>query len=152
MLLQVARPHGAETESHGKRQQRRPLARFEDPGDVEETVLTTVDGRPVRVKNVAEVAWGTDDPTRLTRFDGHPAVFVTVTQKEDRNIFDLARDVQAAVGEFRDDLPADITLSVMHDQSESVRRNLRTFGGSLLQGGIIIILLVALFTGWRSAV
>ena len=38
------------------------------------------------------------------------------------------------------------------DHSVSVARNLRTFGLSLAQGGLIIVLLVALVAGWRPAV
>ena len=43
------------------------------------TVLATVDGRPVRVENVADVSWGYQDPSYLVRHNREPAVLVTVT-------------------------------------------------------------------------
>jgi multidrug efflux pump subunit AcrB/outer membrane protein TolC len=129
----------------------RPNARFETLEDVRNAVLTTVDGRPVRVGDMAEVAWGYADPTYETRYDGEPAVLVTMTQKEGRNIFTLARAAKAELDRFSRELPPGLTASIVSDQSESVSHNLNTFGMNLLQGGLIIALLVALVTGWRSA-
>jgi multidrug efflux pump subunit AcrB len=129
----------------------RPNAKFRDLDDVRATVLTAVNGRPVRVEHVAEVSWGYEDPSYLARYNGHPAVLVTITQKEDRNIFDLANDVRGVLAGLQEDLPGGIQAAVAFDQAESVESNLRTFSMSLLQGGLIIVLLVALITGWRSA-
>ena len=129
----------------------RPVSRLRDLDDVRETVVATVNGRPVRVAELAEVTWGEEDPHYLSRVNGQPAAFVTVTMKEGENVFQLARGARHALEEFRESLPPGIEATVVVDQSADVERRLRIFGGSLLQGGLFISFFVALLTGWRPA-
>ena len=130
----------------------RPNPRFETLDDIRNTVLTSVDGRPVRLGHLATVGWGSEDPTYLVRHDGEPAAMVTAQLKEGRNVLDMTKAARAELDAFRAGLPEHLIASVVVDQSEDVRARLRTFGVSLLQGGGIIVLFVALMVGWRAAV
>lgn len=125
-----------------------PYASLED---IRATVLSAVDGRPVRLENLATVSWGDEDPQYLTRHQGDPAVMVTAKLKEGRNVLDMTADARAVLDDFRDTLPDHVTASVVVDQSADVGARLRTFGESLLQGGAIIVLFVAVLVGWRAA-
>lgn len=126
--------------------------RFESLDDVAKTVLTVIDGRPLLVEHVAALSWGTEDARYVARHDGEPATLVSVTLKEGRNVFALADDVKAVLADFHGDLPGELTATLVYDQSASVDRNLRTFFASLLQGGLVIVLLVAIVAGWRPAI
>ena len=129
----------------------RSIPRFEAVPDIEETVLRTVDGRPVVVNDVATVSWGTADPVYLARYNGEPAVVITLTLKEGRNVFDLAKSAHRELEAFQGDLPPGLATTIVADQSADVQSRLRTFGFSLLQGGLIISLFVAVFAGRRPA-
>ena len=129
----------------------RPNPRYTTLDDIRTTVLTSVDGRPVRLENLATITWGNEDPQYITRHQGEPAVMVTAKLKEGRNVLRMADDARAALEDFRTTLPDHITASVVVDQSQDVGARLRTFGESLLQGGAIIVLFVAVMVGWRAA-
>lgn len=130
----------------------RPNPRFETLDDIRATVLTSVDGRPVRLASFADVRWGSEDPQYLVRHQGEPAVLVTAKLKEGRNVLDMTAAAREDLEHLRADLPAHLTASVVVDQSDDVSARLRTFGFSLLQGGAIIVLFVAVIVGWRAAV
>jgi len=130
----------------------RPNPRFETLDDIRTTVLTAVDGRPVLLGSFATVRWGSEDPQYVVRHQGEPAVVVTAKLKEGRNVLDMTADARLELDRLRADLPDHLTASVVVDQSDDVSARLRTFGFSLLQGGAIIVLFVAIIVGWRAAV
>ncbi|MEZ4649926.1 MAG: efflux RND transporter permease subunit [Candidatus Eisenbacteria bacterium] len=146
-----ARIPGGAVSAGTRRLSVRSAPRYESPESIGAAVLRTVDGRPVRVQDVARVALGTADPNYLVRHGGEPGVSVVLTMKEGHNVFDLSKDVGEVLTEFRADLPAGFGATIVADQSKDVSERLHEFGGNLLQGGIIIALFVAVLAGWRPA-
>ncbi len=130
----------------------RPNLRFRDLDDIRNTVIASIDGRAVRVQDLAEVAWGDQDAIYLVRHDGEPAAMVTMTMKDGSNVFDLAKQARATLVKFEQDIPEHLTVSLALDQSEDVSERLGRFGRSLLFGALIISAFVALLVGWRPAV
>src|SRR5690606_22617340 len=59
---------------------------YESLDEVRDTVIAAVDGRTVRIRDVAEVSWDTQEHTYVGRFNGQRAVFVTANQKDGYNI------------------------------------------------------------------
>ena len=57
--------------------------------EVRDTVVAAVDGRIVRVRDVAEVSWNTAAYSYTGRFKGKRAVFVTANQKDGYNILEV---------------------------------------------------------------
>ncbi len=130
----------------------RPNSRFETLDQIRDTVLRSVDGRPVRLGDFATVSWGYEDATYLVRQDGRPATLVTATLKEGRNVFALTESARDRFDDFRKSLPSHIQAEIVLDQSEDVHARLSTFGMSLFQGAGIIVFFVVLLVGWRAAV
>src|SRR5690349_8930415 len=59
----------------------------------------------VHLGDVADVGWGTSTREVRGRYNGVPAVFVTVTQKDGQNVFDVAGAVKAETDAFAATLP-----------------------------------------------
>ena len=76
----------------------RTLNEFQDLGQIEQTLLSVVDGREVRVKDVAQVRFGHKERQILTRTNGRESVQLEILKEADANIVDLADRVRAAVG------------------------------------------------------
>jgi multidrug efflux pump subunit AcrB len=117
---------------------------------VRDTVVASIDGRIVRVRDVAEVEWSTAAYSYTGRYKGKRAVFVTANQKDGYNILDVRERVMAAANQFSADLPKRIKLEVGFDQSENVRSRLNRL---YFDFGIAIslVLLTLLPLGWRAA-
>ena len=72
---------------------------------VRDTVIASVEGRIVRIRDVAEVSWSTAAYSYTGRYKGKRAVFVTANQKDGYNILDVRERVVAAAKRFAADLP-----------------------------------------------
>ena len=97
---------------------------YESLDEVRDTVVAAVEGRAVRVRDIADVQWDTQEHTYLGRFNGKRAVFVTANQKDGYNIFDVRDRVLAAAEKYQEQLPKRVKLELGFDQSENVATRL----------------------------
>ncbi|HUL58002.1 MAG TPA: efflux RND transporter permease subunit, partial [Anaeromyxobacteraceae bacterium] len=124
-----------------------------DYGTVEaigDTVVRLVDGRAVRVRDVAEVALRDAEPVHLARVDGHRAVLVAANQKEGQNVFEVKKAIDAQVAGFERDLPRGVSLVRAFDQSANVGHRLGGFGRDFAIA-ILLVLLTLLPLGVRAS-
>jgi CzcA family heavy metal efflux pump len=117
---------------------------------VSDTVIAAVEGRIVRIRDVADVTWSTSAYSYTGRFNGKRAVFVTANQKDGYNILDVRERLMAATQDFAAELPKRITLEVGFDQSQNVNNRLSRL---YVDFGIAIalVLLTLLPLGLRAA-
>jgi multidrug efflux pump subunit AcrB len=120
--------------------------------DIANTVVLAMDGKIVYLKDVAEIGLGYEDESYRARFNGERAVFLTVTQKDGTNIFNVVDRLMEDLSEFEAGLPGDIRLETVFDQSESVSRRLNGFFMSLLQGLALVGAIVFLSVNVRSSI
>lgn len=118
--------------------------------EVRDTVIASVGGRSVRIRDIADVAWDTKQETYVGRYNGKRAVFVTANQKDGFNIFDTREGLNAVAEKFEKTLPKRIKLERGFDQSENVARRLDRLGFDFSLA-VIIVMLTLLPLGLRSA-
>jgi multidrug efflux pump subunit AcrB len=123
---------------------------YESLDQVRDTVIAAVDGRIVRIRDVAEVNWNTAAYSYTGRFKGKRAVFVTANQKDGYNILDVRERMMATTQQFASELPRRIKLEVGFDQSQNVRARLDRL---YIDFGIAIalVLITLLPLGLRAA-
>ncbi len=117
---------------------------------VSDTVVRIVEGRTVRVGDVAEVALVDAEPTHLVRVDGRRAVLVSANQKEGQNIFSVTAAIDAAVDAFRHELPPGVTLVHAFDQVHNVSHRLSGFTRDFAIA-ILLVLVTLLPLGVRAS-
>jgi CzcA family heavy metal efflux pump len=117
---------------------------------VRDTVIASVEGRIVRIRDVADVSWNTTAYNYTGRFNGKRAVFVTANQKDGYNILDVRQRVAAEVERFKTGLPKRVSLQIGFDQSDNVRGRLNRLYGDF-GIAIALVLLTLLPLGWRAA-
>jgi multidrug efflux pump subunit AcrB len=123
---------------------------YESLDEVRDTVVAAVDGRTVRIRDIAEVTWDTQEHTYLGRYNGQRAVFVTANQKDGYNIFDVRQRVIDAAEKYKEQLPKRIKLELGFDQSENVAARLdRLTTDFAIAIGLVAITLLPL--GLRAA-
>jgi multidrug efflux pump subunit AcrB len=121
-----------------------------DLDQVRDTVVASVGGQLVRVRDVAAVRWDSQQLTHVGRYKGQRAVFVTANMKQGYNVLDVKRSIDARVAVFRETLPARISLEEGFDQSRNVSSRLNRL---YMDFGIAIslVILTLLPLGWRAA-
>ena len=117
---------------------------------IADTVVGAGGGREVKVRDIAEVSWDTEEQTYTGRLNGKRAVFVTANQKDNTNIFKVRDGIYAKLAEFERTLPADIRLERGFDQSKNVANRLGQLGEDFAIA-IALVLLTLLPLGLRAA-
>jgi multidrug efflux pump subunit AcrB len=124
-----------------------------DYGSLEEiadTAVRSVEGRTVRVRDVAEVAQRDGEATHLVRLDGRRAVLVAAAQQERQNVFTVRAGFQRALEAFRPSLPAGVTLEGSFDQAANVEHRLSGFARDFAIA-ILLVLVTLLPLGLRAS-
>ncbi len=124
--------------------------------------LTSSDGRPVYVKDVADIvvgakpsnhrAWhiGRDDAGRTLAM---PAVSVALAKRQGANAVAVAADVLARLEQVRGRIvPGGVDVHVVRNYGETAADKANELLNHLVSATITIVLLITLFVGWREGV
>ena len=112
------------------------------------------DGRPVRLGDVATVSQGYKEREAIIRLAGREAVELAIYKEGDANTVATADAVHARIAQVRERLPADISLTVVDDQSKFIRAAISDVKVDAVVGGSLAILIIFLFlrSGWSTLV
>ena len=94
--------------------------RYETLSQIEDTVITTIDGQVVRVGDVAQVVVGEEEGGRQSYLNGEPIISIFITASSDSNETTVASTVREALGGIIDTLPEDVHLNIQRDSTESI--------------------------------
>ena len=107
--------------------------------------IRAADGADVLLGEVATVIDGFEEGEKTVEFNGAPALFVEVLRTGKESAIDISNKVHEYVATSRSRFPEGIELFIWDDESISIRGRLSTLIQSLVQGGILVMLLLGLF-------
>lgn len=107
--------------------------------EIRDTAVRHVEGRVVRVRDLAAVELGDAEPVHLVRAEGKRAVLVSANQKEGQNVFEVSGAIREAASAFEKELPPGVALVTAFDQSGNVGHRL---GGFVRDFGVAIVLVL----------
>ncbi|WP_437784757.1 efflux RND transporter permease subunit [Sorangium sp. So ce1097] len=139
----------------GKEEERtlRTMGRLGNAGDFDNLVVASVDGRPIRVRDIGRAEDGTYEQRSLARLDGKPTVILDVVRQSGANTVAVIEAVKANVARLADQLPADVKLEVIRDQSGYIYTALHEINVHLVLGSFLACAVVLLFMrSWRSTI
>ena len=110
-----------------------------------------VDGRMLRLADIATVRRGYADPPRpLFRTNGEPAIGLAIAMREGGDILQLGRNVDAAMAKITAELPLGIEPHLVADQAVTVAGAISEFMESLWQAILIILVVSFIALGVRA--
>lgn len=115
---------------------------------------TIAGGRAIRLRDIATVQQGFKERESIIRLGGAEAVELAIYKEGDANTVSTADAVQARLDIIRKDLPPDMTLTIVDDQSKFVRAAINDVRTDALIGGTLAVLIIFLFlrNGWSTLV
>jgi len=123
------------------------LGRLTSLADIENTVITTRNNVPVYVKDVAEVKIGGKFRRGDAGFNGQDAVSVCVQKQYGGDTLKTIANIKEFLKEVRRHIPENIKLIPYYDQSKLILSSLRHVEISMLEGGLLVVLVILLFLG-----
>ncbi|SEL64307.1 Multidrug efflux pump subunit AcrB [Roseivivax marinus] len=112
-----------------------------------------VGGEVIDLTDIARVHRGrVEDPSEIIRFDGREAFTLGVSGKADLNIVDVGKRVDARLDQITSDIPYGVIFEPIYQQHVVVEEASNDFLVSLAMSVAIVVIVLALFMGWRAAV
>ena len=131
----------------------RITGRVVDPKAFSDIVVSVRNNAPVRLGDVATVVDGVEDRRSTAEVDGVPAVVLEILKISGANTVQVSDSVQAALVSVQRQLPQDVKLTLIRDDSRRIRDSLTDVETSLALGALLTIAIIYLFlNSWRSTV
>ena len=92
------------------------------------------------------------DPDMIIRFNGQEAFTMGVSGKSGQNIVDIGHRIDDRLGTLTRDLPAGVQIHPVYQQHIVVEEASNAFLVNLAMSVAIVVIVLALFMGWRAAV
>lgn len=114
-------------------------------------VYTGLTSGALRLRDIATVDRRYKTPESFVSYNGHTALVLSVTMRQDNNIVNFGHDVDRVLAEFSAAAPVSIHLSRITDQPKVVHEAVMNFMRDLLIAMLVVILVMLLLFPMRSA-
>ena len=144
---------GGNVTSGAREQVLRTMGRITDPKAFNDLVISTVNGSPIRVRDIGRAEDGTKEQRSLSRLNGVPTVQLQVRRQSGANTIAVIESVKENLARVARQLPADVKTEIIRDQSRYIYAALHEINVHLILGSILATLVVLAFMrNWRSTV
>jgi len=115
--------------------------------DIANIVITSVDGAPIRISNVADVSIGKELRTGAATENGREVVLGTVFMLIGENSRTVSQAVAAKLADINRTLPEGVVAVTVYDRTNLVEKAIATVKKNLVEGAILVIAILFLFLG-----
>ncbi len=122
----------------------RTLGEFTEVNQIAETIITSVDGRPIRVRDVATVEDDFEDVGRVVSINDQPMIRMGLRKQSGANTVEVSRGIQREVERINSERD-DVNLMVVIDQSDFIQNSIDNVQQSAIWGAILAIFILYLF-------
>jgi multidrug efflux pump subunit AcrB len=122
-----------------------------DEKDIADIMIQTLDGKRMRLGDVARVERGYSTPQRNGFFvNGKPALALCITMDNDAIVPDVGKAVDARLAEAMKEVPVGMSTQKIFFQPDKVSEAISSFMWNLLESVVIVILVLIFTMGLRS--
>jgi HAE1 family hydrophobic/amphiphilic exporter-1 len=131
----------------------RTMGRVVDPRAFGDLVIATRNGVPIRVRDIGWAEDGTKEQRSIARLNGVPTVTLAIRRQTGANTVAVIEAVKRNLERVKPQIPADVALDVIRDQSRYIYAALHEINIHLVLGSVLACLVVfAFMRSWRATV
>lgn len=129
----------------------RAVGELENSDQLRDIVVANYNGRQIYLRDVAEIQDTLERFTLDERINGERGVRIIVQKQSGANTVQIAKEVQAMIPGIQATLPADVTLGVVYDTSDSISNSINSLSETVMFAFLFVMLVVLFFLGrWRA--
>jgi CzcA family heavy metal efflux pump len=126
----------------------RGIARTADIEALGNSYIKSVNGRPVKIIDLAEVKIGSAIKMGYAAENAKPAVIISVSKQPNANTLDLTRRIEENLSAIQKTLPPDVKLDTkIFRQADFIETSVNNVKNALIEGAIFVIIILFLFLG-----
>ncbi|MEX0843937.1 MAG: efflux RND transporter permease subunit [Balneolaceae bacterium] len=122
----------------------RTLGEYESIDQIANTVITTIDGKTIRVKDIADVTFGYQDLDRVVSIDEKPMVRFGIRKQTGANTVAVAKEIRREVEQINSQRE-DLELFVTTDQSKFIQSSIDNVKNAALWGALLAVFVLYIF-------
>ncbi|WP_198150593.1 efflux RND transporter permease subunit, partial [Aeromonas tecta] len=128
---------------------------YQNVEDVRNLMLTTGAGAQrgtLRLGDVADVYLDYQTPALTeSRFNGQQAITLAVSPENGINVVSIGDELSAVLKQFEAELPLGASVGTIAYQPGEVVKSINNFVINLIESIVIVVVVLLIFMGWRSA-
>lgn len=128
----------------------RGTGEYQSVEEIARTVITSVNGHPVRVRDIANVQDTFSEVQYLATVNGVPAVVLGIQKQSGANTVTVAEEIRREADRLNAERD-DIHLSVFADQSSFIQQSIDTVQSSAIWGSLLAIVILYFFLRNRAS-
>jgi hydrophobe/amphiphile efflux-1 (HAE1) family protein len=115
------------------------------PSDYNPVVVKTVDGKVIRLTDVATVRPSVRNSRAAGWYNKQPSVLLIITKRGDANVIDTVDRIYKLLPELKQWVPAGLDIEVLVDRTKTIRASVEDMQITLAASAVLVMLVVFLF-------
>lgn len=120
-------------------------SQFTSLDDIRDTVVAVDSGAVVRLRDLADVQFGTTDRTTLITGNRRPAALINISRQIGGNILQLVSQIRSQVSNLGSAIPKTLHISVVYDLAEFVTESIKNVRDAIIVGAVLAVLILFFF-------
>lgn len=121
-------------------------SKFLNLDDIKNITLTTQTGAIIRLGDVADITFASQEATAISKYNGETAVTIGVVKNQNAATVNVANKVKKEIQKLQDTDPG-VKFQVSYDAGKAILDSLKSIGETLILGVVLAMLVLLLFFG-----
>lgn len=131
----------------------RTTGEYRSLDDIRNVLIAQENGARLLLRDIAQVEDSHEEVRVITRYNGSPAVKVSVLKQADANTVEVSKAVAKRIDELKPTIPQSINFGIVENQADYVGAALKGVRNAALEAAFLVIIILALFLGsWRQVI
>ncbi len=110
-----------------------------------DVIVKNTNGSPVYLKDIAVVTDTIKEQRSLSRYNGRPSVSLDIIKQSETNTVELARRVKGVLVQLQQELPPDIRIEIVDDNSIFIEDSIHEILFNIRFGTLLAVIVIFLF-------
>ncbi|OQX89085.1 acriflavin resistance protein [candidate division KSB1 bacterium 4484_87] len=128
------------------------MGEYQNLDEIKNTTIATIQGTPVRIRDVARVVDGFKEQRQREYIDGNPSVLLMVSKQSDANTVQVVKRIKSQLDDIQQAIPRGVEIINFWDQATFIQRSMSNLGSTALQAiGLAFLVLLFFLLNFRSS-
>ncbi|MDR2805077.1 MAG: efflux RND transporter permease subunit, partial [Dysgonamonadaceae bacterium] len=128
----------------------RTLGLMKTPEEFNNLIIREDNYNVIRFRDIGTAELGPEDTRSIMRTNGVPMVSIVVVPQPGANQIEISDEVAVRVKQMQKDLPEDVALSVIYDNTQFIRASIKEVQETIFIAFLLVVVIIFLFLrDWR---
>lgn len=116
-----------------------------------QNIMVQSEGVSVPLNKLGSVRFTFADPETYSRFNGEPAISLSLTKRTGQNIIRIVDEVRALIDSTKGSFPEGTRINYVYDESDDIRLIIADLENNMFSGFLLVMLITIIFLGFINS-